>query len=93
MTFDIPGVENDAAEPLGKPSPNPVRRSRSLEPREDARGGKPLEVWTHALTAPAVSPKAIFRWTSRKKITTGMAVKVEAAMRPPQSVFRLVPVK
>ena len=45
----------------------------------------------HALTAPAVSPKAIFRCTSRKKITTGIAVSVDAAMSPPQSVFRLVP--
>ena len=41
-------------------------------------------------TAPAVSPNAIFRCTSRKKMTTGMAVSVDAAMSAPQSVFRLV---
>ncbi len=35
----------------------------------------------------------IFRWTSRKKTITGIAVRVEAAISPPQSVLRLVPVK
>jgi hypothetical protein len=44
-------------------------------------------------TAPAVSPKAIRRWTSRKKMTTGIAVSVDAAISAPQSVFRLVPRK
>ena len=46
---------------------------------------------SHPLTAPDVSPNAIRRWTSRKKTTTGIAVSVEAAIRPPQSVLRLVP--
>ena len=32
------------------------------------------------MTAPDVSPKAILRWISRKKITTGTAVSVEAAI-------------
>ena len=41
--------------------------------------------------APAVSPNAILRCTMRKKITTGIAVSVDAAMSPSQSVFRLVP--
>ena len=35
----------------------------------------------------------IFRWTSRKKMITGIAISVDPAIRPPQSVFRLVPVK
>ena len=42
---------------------------------------------------PAVSPKAIRRWTSRKKMTTGIAVSVDAAISAPQSVLRLVPRK
>ena len=45
----------------------------------------------HPLTAPDVSPNAMRRWTRRKKITTGIAVSVDAAISPPQSVFRLVP--
>ena len=47
----------------------------------------------HPLTEPAVSPNAIFRCTSRKKMTTGIAVSVDAAMSAPQSVFLLVPEK
>ena len=93
--LDVPGVEDDATEPLREPSPKPVGYHRPLESREDASRSKPLELWSlsHPFTAPAVSPNAIFRWTRRKKITTGIAVSVDAAMRPPQSVFRLVPVK
>ena len=33
----------------------------------------------------------IFRWTSRKKTITGIAVNVDAAISPPQSVCLLVP--
>ena len=47
----------------------------------------------HPFTAPAVSPKAIRRCTSRKKTITGIAVSVEAAMRAPQSVCLLEPRK
>ena len=46
---------------------------------------------TQPRTAPAVSPNAIFRCTRRKKTTTGIAVSVDAAMSPPQSMFVLVP--
>ena len=47
----------------------------------------------HPRTAPAVSPNAIFRCTIRKKTITGIAISVEPAIRPPQSVLRLVPEK
>ena len=89
--LDVPGVQDDSAETLRQPPSNPVRNDRAFEAREDAARGESLELCAHALTAPAVNPKAIFRCTRRKKITTGIAVRVEAAMRPPQSVFRLVP--
>ena len=49
---------------------------------EDAGRGEPLELRAHPLTAPAVSPNAIFRCTSRKKITTGIAVSVDAGHQP-----------
>ena len=90
-TLDIPGVQDHSAEPVREPPTHPVGDARALEARKDAGRGEPLELRTHALTAPAVSPKAIFRCTSRKKITTGIAVSVEAAISPPQSMFRLVP--
>ena len=45
----------------------------------------------HPRTAPAVSPNMILRCTSRKNTMTGIAVSVEAAINPPQSVFWLVP--
>ena len=45
----------------------------------------------HAFTAPAVRPKAIFRWTKPKKTSTGIAASTEPAISPPQSTCRLVP--
>ena len=63
----------------------PANRGRCT-PRRGARGR------AQPLTEPAVSPNAIFRCTSRKKITTGIAVRVDPAISPPQSVCRLVPV-
>ncbi len=89
--LDVPGVEHDPSEALGQPAQHPVGRPRPLEAGKDAGRGEPLELARHALTAPAVRPNAIFRCTRRKKMTTGIAVSVEAAMRPPQSVARLVP--
>ena len=89
--LDVPGVEHDAAEAFGESTAEPVGHGRPLEAGEDAARGESLELAHHALTAPAVRPKAIFRCTRRKKITTGIAVSVDAAMSPPQSVFRLVP--
>ena len=41
-------------------------------------------------TAPAVRPKAIRRCTSKKKMTTGTAVKVAPAISGPHSVPRFV---
>ena len=61
------------------------------KPGQDAPVRQALERVAHPLVAPAVRPKAILRWTSRKKATTGIAVSVEAAISPPQSVLRLVP--
>ena len=89
--LDVPGVEHDASEPFGESTAKPVGHGRPLEAGEDAARGESLELAHQALTAPAVRPKAIFRCTRRKKITTGIAVSVDAAMSPPQSVFRLVP--
>ena len=89
--LDVPGIEHDTAESFGDPPPYPVRHGRALEAREHTARGEALELAHHALTAPAVRPKAIFRWTRRKKITTGIAVSVDAAMSAPQSVALLVP--
>ena len=89
--LDVPRVEDDTAEPVGEAPANPVGHDRALEARKDAARREALELGAHALTAPAVSPNAIFRWTSRKKMTTGIAVSVDAAISPPQSVLRLVP--
>ena len=89
--LDVPGVEHDAAEPVREAPSHPVGHGRALEAGKDAARRESLEVGHQALTAPAVRPNAILRCTSRKKMTTGIAVSVEAAMSPPQSVARLVP--
>src|SRR5262245_19378894 len=89
--LDVPRVEHDAAEPVGEVAAYPVGDGKPLESRQDAAQREPLKLMHQALTAPAVRPKAIFRWTMRKKMTTGIAVSVEAAISAPQSVARLVP--
>ena len=91
--FDVPGVEDDAAEPLVEPAPDPVGRVGPSNLGKMQADASRSEVRAHPFTAPAVSPKAILRCTRRKKMTTGIAVSVDAAMSPPQSVFRLEPVK
>src|SRR5262249_17400973 len=75
------------------PAQDPVGRLVAREARQEAGRGEPIEtrVGRHPLTAPAVRPNAMRRWTSRKKNTTGIAVSVEAAIRAPQSVVLLVP--
>src|ERR1051326_691406 len=85
--------QHDATAPAGEKTPHPVRRGVSWKARKDAGGREPLELGGHPRTAPAVRPNAIRRWTSRKKITTGMAVRDEAAISAPQSVCRLEPRK
>src|SRR5690349_22443447 len=56
---------------------------RSVEARQQAGGRGGLEpALAHPRTAPAVSPKPIFRWTSRKNTITGMAISVEPAISP-----------
>ena len=67
-------------------TPGRCRTSRAARASRSSRRG-------HPLTEPAVRPKAIFRCTSRKNTTTGIAVSVDAAISAPQSVFRLVPEK
>ncbi len=89
--LDVPRVEDDAAEAVREAPSHPVGHGRALEAGKDAARRESLEVGHQALTAPAVRPNAILRCTSRKKMTTGIAVSVEAAMSPPQSVARLVP--
>ncbi len=63
------------------------------EPRSNERHGERHQsgVAPHPRTAPAVSPNMILRCTSRKNTMTGIAVSVEAAISPPQSVLRLPP--
>jgi len=38
-----------------------------------------------------VRPKAIRRWTSKKKITTGIAIRVDPAITAPQSTPPMLP--
>src|SRR5581483_4233595 len=71
----------------------PVGYVDAGEARQQARRGEARGRLAHPRTAPAVSPKAIRRCTSRKKTTTGTAVSVDAAISAPQSVWRLVPRK
>ncbi len=92
-TLDVAREEHDSAEALVQPARDPRRRLESGKTREETDARQPLEVVCHPLTEPAVNPNAIFRCTSRKKTTTGIAVSVDAAMSAPQSVFRLVPEK
>ena len=91
---DVAGEEDDAAEALLQQSFQPVRNGLAEEAGEETgrRSGAEPAV-AHPRTAPAVSPNPIFRCTIRKKTITGIAISVEPAIRPPQSVFRLVPVK
>src|SRR5581483_8110048 len=83
--------QHDAAEPRRDLAPHPLGRREPLEAGEQAAPGERGEA--HPLTAPAVRLNAIFRCRSRKKTTTGTAVRVEAAMSAPQSVWRAVPEK
>ncbi len=83
--------EHHPTETVVELAEKPVRGSEPREPGQNARVRKPIDRVAHPLTAPAVRPNAICRCTSRKKTTTGIAVSVDAAMRPPQSVLRLVP--
>src|SRR5918996_3644589 len=82
--------QDDSAEPLLEPVPQLVEQRQTGETREEAGSGEPLEIAAHPRTAPAVSPKATRRWTSMKNTTTGSAVSVAPAIRPPKSVPRCV---
>ena len=64
----VRGEERDAAEAAVEQPPDPVGRLGPLEAREQARRREPFEPLAHPRTAPAVSPNAIRRCTSRKKI-------------------------
>ena len=85
---DVVREERDSAEPAVEPAQDPVRRLVAREAREQAGRGEPLDA--HDFTAPAVSPNAIRRCTITKKIITGIAVSVAAAISEPQSVPREV---
>ena len=78
--------------PALEPGQHPVAAPRGRRSREEAappRAGRAASL--NPCTAPAVSPNAILRCTSRKKMITGIAISVEPPSAPPQSVFRLVP--
>src|SRR5205809_5954 len=58
------------------------RRAAHVDPNRH------VVVTGHPFTAPAVSPVVIRRWTIRKKMMTGIAMIVDPAITPPQSVPR-----
>ncbi len=59
----------------------------SHERSQQARGREAtIAGGAHPFTAPAVRPLVTRRCTSRKKTTTGIAINVEPAITPPQSV-------
>ena len=88
---DVVGEEGDPAQPSLEPARDPVRDDVAGEARLQAGRSEAVEL-AHCLTAPAVRPKAIRLCTSTKKITTGRAVSVAAAISVPQSTPRVVPV-
>src|SRR5262249_16641154 len=88
---DVEGEGADPAEAVLEASKPPPRRLGPREARKETARRTALE--THPRTAPAVRPNAMRRWTMRKKITTRIAVSVAPAIRTPQSMPRLVPVK
>ena len=76
------------------------RSARAASARTRLSRAQPREAWGRSRetpapgqprTAPDVRLNMIFRWTSRKKTITGIAVSVDAAISAPQSVLRLVP--
>ena len=87
----VAAEEHHAPEAIVELSGEPGRHGDPAEPGQDARTSESVECPAHPRTAPAVSPNAMRRCTRRKNTITGIAVNVEAAIRPPQSVFRLVP--
>ncbi len=67
---------------------------RAGEGRDEDRVGQPAQhrvrrpdvgVLAHPFTAPAIRPLVMRRWTMRKKTSTGIVNRVEAAMIDPQS--------
>ena len=88
---DVVGEEGDPAEPPLEPARDPVRDGVTGEARLQTGRSQAVEL-AHCLTAPAVRPKAIRLCTITKKITTGRAVSVAAAISVPQSTPRVVPV-
>ena len=82
------GVGDD--DPRARPELEHAALRRDGERPRDQRRKRRRAV-AHPRTAPAVSPNMILRCTSRKNTITGIAVSVDAAISPPQSVFRLPP--
>ncbi len=88
---DVVREQHDSAQPVGDSPPQPVGGRETLEAGKEAgcRGGlEPARA--HPRTAPAVSPNAILRCTTTKKITTGKAVSVAPAMSGAHAVPRWV---
>jgi hypothetical protein len=84
---DVLSEQQHSAEPSTHKVEQPCRRLGAVE--EPNSNGEPAILrGHHPLTAPAVSPPATRFCTSRKKITTGIAISVEPAITPPQSVPR-----
>ena len=88
---DVVGEEGDPAQPPLEPARDPLRDGVTGEARLQTGRSEAVEL-AHCLTAPAVRPKAIRLCTITKKITTGRAVRVAAAISVPQSTPRVVPV-
>ena len=86
---DVVGEERDPTESVLEPAQDPLGNLVAGEARREAGRGEPLDV-RHDLTAPAVSPNAMRRWTITKNATTGSAVRVAPAISDPQSVPRSV---
>ena len=88
---DVVGEEGDPAESPLEPARHPLRDGVAREARLQTGSSEAVEL-AHCLTAPAVRPKAIRLCTITKKMTTGRAVSVAAAISVPQSTPRVVPV-
>ena len=84
---DIAREQAEASDARGSAASHPIGRFGSGEARKEASIRQQLDrLHVQPFTAPAVNPPATCRCTSRKKTTTGRAVSVAPAIKPPQSV-------
>ena len=87
---DVAGEQDHPAQPVLQPLAQPVGNRHAFEPGQQAAEREALQLRAHPFTAPAISPPAKWRCSSRKKTTTGIAVRVAPAISGPQSVPWLV---